>query len=188
MVYRKTEAVIQRAENKRARILTAALQHMADVGWPRFDGHAVAANLQMATTGIYVYFPTMPELINEAIGLLAHADATGMRSSDPDALTRYTRAVKALINRSTPQRAGTECSSHPVYKTAIKRELERAIADVHWEGGRRPHISHILLATAVYGALFAILDDDPTPGEITRHKIASVALCMIGAPTKELVA
>lgn len=181
MVFRKTEAGIQRAENKRARILTAALEHMADVGWPKFDGHTVAANVKMATGTIYVYFKSMPELVNEAIGLLACADATAMRSQHPDPHERYRRAVAAVINRSNEQRIATQASTHPVYRAAITRELEDAILHV-WGGRIDGAPPCVLVASAVYGALFGVLAVEPHPSNRLRAMMTSMAERMVEAP------
>lgn len=181
MVFRKTEAGIQRAENKRARILTAALEHISDVGWPSFDGHVVAANVQMATGTIYVYFNSMSELVNEAIGLLAYADAQAMVSGNADPVERYTRAVRVLIIRSNPQRVATQASTHPVYRTAIQRVLEDAIVHA-CDGKMYAACPASLLATAVYGAIFGVLAHDPSPNSKTQRVISAMALRMIQAP------
>ena len=91
MVYRRTESASQRLADKRARILKAARDLVADGGWSAAQVDHVAVKAGVATGTVYRYFPSKAELCAEIVATVsareveivkavADADGTPVRS------------------------------------------------------------------------------------------------------------
>ncbi len=187
MVYRPTDNTRRAAEGRRARIITTAWEHIGDVGWQQFNCHTVAKRMGVGVGTIYTYFPTIHELVESAMGLLAHADMEGMKSVHPDPVIRLTRAIRMLLNRSNQIRVNSGLATHPHYRAIITRVLEEDIADCA-RAGIIERINPSLLASAVYGMIFNVLASDPSPSEYKIRQVQAMALRIVGADVREPVA
>ena len=71
MVYRRTESASQRLADKRARILKAARDLVADGGWSAAQVDHVAVKAGVATGTVYRYFPSKAELCAEIVATVS---------------------------------------------------------------------------------------------------------------------
>lgn len=186
MVYKATENTRKAAQERRAHILTTALEHMGDVGWQSFNVHTVAERMGVAVGTVYTYFANTDELVAEAIGLLAHSDRLAMVSTHNDPVVRLSRAVRLLMLRSNANKVMSGAATHPHYRATITRALEEAIADCA-RAGVVSRINPSLFAHAVYGMVFNVLTSDPSPSPAAIKLVQAMTLRMCCTPELEVV-
>src|SRR3954466_10188394 len=67
MAYQRTQAILSRLADNRARILAAARDLVAEGGWPHAHIATAAPNARGATGTVYRYFPSKAELFAEVL-------------------------------------------------------------------------------------------------------------------------
>src|SRR4030095_2569340 len=108
MAYRRTERVEARLADKRARILRAARQLVADGGFRQAQIASVAALAEVAVGTVYRYFPTKADLCAEIVRNVSERDVDVLRQiadSGGPASERLAAAVCALAARRLPRGA-----------------------------------------------------------------------------------
>ncbi len=186
MVYRPTENTRKVAQERRARIITTALEHIGDVGWRDFNCHTVAERMGIGVGTIYNYFPNAHELVEAAMGLLAISDVEGVRSTHHDPQVRLSRAVRTLVLRSNACKVASGAATHPHYRATITRVLEEAIAACV-RARIIPRTNPSLLANALYGAVTNVLASDPSPTDETQDLLQTMVLRLVGVDECETV-
>ncbi len=103
MVYRRTPAVVVRLEDKRARILKAARDLVAEDGWRHAQVASVAAKAGLATGTVYRYFPSKAELFAEVLTDVSQRERDVVKAivdGDGTPASRLKGAVKAFTKRA----------------------------------------------------------------------------------------
>lgn len=103
MVYRRTENASQRLADKRARILKAARDLVADGGWAAVQMDHVAAAAGVATGTVYRYWPSKADLCVEIVATVsAHevgvVKAVADESGSP--VEKLSSAIRAFSGRA----------------------------------------------------------------------------------------
>lgn len=157
MPYRRTEAVIERLEEKRTGILKAAIEQAEKVGLDALNVRDVAERGDIAVGTIYLHYPNLTELV---AGVVAHrlaADLTAMRqAAQSHPLAALAGAMSVYVHRlRKPLRLAPSLTRNPSYRLAIIRELDRLIAATIAARQIAP-INAAMGATAAYGLLNAV--------------------------------
>lgn len=103
MAYRRTPAVVSRLEDKRARILAAARELVAEGGWRRAHIATVAETAGMATGTVYRYFPSKAELFAEVLANVSRRErdvVAAIVDGDGSPAARLAGAVSAFAKRA----------------------------------------------------------------------------------------
>jgi AcrR family transcriptional regulator len=172
MPYRPTERTEARRAATRERIVSAALDQLADGGYASASVQAVASRAGVATGSVYRHFPSKSELFAEVFrrasaGEMAlFAGATGDRGRP--AAERIAAAVESFARRALagPTRAYA-LIAEPVDPSVEAERLtfRRGYRDV----------------------LAAVLRDGVESGELAPHDSESVAAALVGAIGETLV-
>lgn len=172
MPYRPTERTEARKAATRERIVTAAVDQLADGGYASASVQAVAARAGVATGSVYRYFPSKSELFAEvfrrasAHEMEVFAEATA--GSDRPAAERIAAAVESFARRALagPTRAYA-LIAEPVDPSV---EAERLV----FRRGYRD-------------VLAAVLRAGVESGELGAHDSETVAAALVGAIGEALV-
>ena len=103
MVYRRTENASQRLADKRARILKAARDLVADGGWAAVQMDHVAAAAGVATGTVYRYWPSKADLCVEIVATVSSHEvgvvkAVADESGSP--VEKLSSAIRAFAGRA----------------------------------------------------------------------------------------
>ncbi len=171
MAYRRTEKATQRLADKRARILAAARDLVADGGWSAAQVDGVAANAGVATGTVYRYWPSKAALCAEIVATVSArevgivkvvADANGA-PQEKLALAIRTFAGRALQGRRL---------AYALIAEPVDPEVESVRLDY------RAQLAH---------CFERILRDGVVRGAFPRLDPAVAAACIVGAFMEALI-
>lgn len=157
MAYRRTEAVIERLEEKRTGILKAAIEQAEKVGLDALNVRGVAERGDIAVGTIYLHYPNLTELVAAVVAHRLEVDLTAMRQvARTNPLAALAAAMSVYVHRlRKPLRLAPTLTRNPSYRLGITREFDRLITAAI-ERGKIAPINAAMAATAVYGALNAV--------------------------------
>jgi AcrR family transcriptional regulator len=180
MVYRQTDKALQRLADKRARILAAARDLVADGGWAAAQVDSVAVAAGVATGSVYRYWSSKAELCAEIVGTVsarevgivaAVADADGAPVEKLEAAIR-TFAGRALRGR----RLAFALIAEPVdpevetvrldYRAQLARCFERVLREGIMRGAFPP-LDPAVAAACIVGAFMEALVGPLAPSKGT---------------------
>jgi AcrR family transcriptional regulator len=172
MPYRPTERTEARKAATRERIVTAALDQLAEGGYASANVQAVAARAGVATGSVYRYFPSKSELFAEvfrrasAHDMALFAEATA--GDNRPASERIAAAVESFARRAL---AG------PVRAYALIAEP----VDPSVEAER------LIFRRGYRDVLASVLREGVATGELAPHDCETVAAALVGAIGESLV-
>lgn len=192
MVYRQTDGATKRLADKRARILAAARDLVADGGWPAAQVDHVAAKAGVATGTVYRHWSSKAELCAEIVATVsarevgivrAVADADGTPVEKLDAAIR-TFASRALRGRRLAYALIAEPVDPEVetvrldYRGQLARCLERILREGIMRGAF-PRLDPAVAAACIVGAFMEALVGPLAPAKGTgpradRHLIDQI--------------
>jgi AcrR family transcriptional regulator len=172
MPYRPTERTEARRAATRERIVSAALDQMAEGGYASASVQAVASRAGVATGSVYRYFPSKSELFAEVfrrasaheMEVFADATADGDRSAEE----RIAAAVEAFARRAL---AGPT----------------RAYALIAEPVDPRVEAERLTFRRGYRDVLAAVLRDGVDSGELAAHDTENLAAALVGAIGETLV-
>ena len=103
MVYRQTENATKRLADKRARILTAARDLVADGGWPAAQVDHVAAKAGVATGSVYSHWSSKAELCAEIVATVSAREVgivKAVADADGSPVERLEAAIRTFAGRA----------------------------------------------------------------------------------------
>jgi AcrR family transcriptional regulator len=172
MPYRPTERTERRRAATRERIVSAALDQLAEGGYSSASVQAVASRAGVATGSVYRYFPSKSELFAEVfrrasaheMAVFEEATSDGQRLAEE----RIAAAVEAFARRAL---AG------PVRAYALIAEPVDPAVEAERLTFRRGYRD----------VLVAVLRDGVESGELAAHDSETVAAALVGAIGEALV-
>lgn len=146
------------------RVLTAAVEELADKGIAEFSITSVAARARVAKRSIYARWPHRDDLILAGMSTLAAelvSPNTGSISADLTVLLDQIAAVFVEPRLSILQRCAAEIAAYPGMYAAFKRDsvdrclavIEDALHDAITRGEVRADLKPSTVAGAVIGAI-----------------------------------
>jgi AcrR family transcriptional regulator len=205
MSYRRTEAVVSRLEDNRARILRCARDLVAEGGWQSAHIATVARNAGLATGTVYRYFPSKAELYAEVLSQVSsrERDVVGaIADGDGTALAKLEGAVRAFAARALRGRRlayaliGEPCDpeidqARLRWREKLGQEFVRLIQDGQREGVFRACDARIAGACVVGAFMEALVGplapegfDDADAAEELIDEIARNCLALVAAIPK----
>ena len=204
MVYRQTENATKRLADKRARILAAASDLVADGGWSAAQVDHVAAKAGVATGTVYRHWSSKAELCAEIVATVsarevgivkAVANADGSPVERLEAVIR-TFAARALRGRRLAYALIAEPVDHEVETVRLdyRAQLARCFEGILREGIMRgvfPRFDPAVAAACIVGAFMEALVGPLAPAKGTgpradRHLIEQITqFCLranVGVP------
>ena len=204
MVYRQTENATKRLADKRARILAAARDLVADGGWAAAQVDQVAAKSGVATGSVYRHWSSKAELCAEIVATVsarevaivqAVADADGTPVEKLEAAIR-TFAARALRGRRLAYALIAEPVDPEVESVRLdyRAQLARCFERILREGIMRgvfPRLDPAVAAACIVGAFMEALVGPLAPAKGTgpradRHLIEQITqFCLrasVGVP------
>jgi AcrR family transcriptional regulator len=192
MVYRQTDGATKRLADKRARILAAARDLVADGGWAAAQVDHVAAKAGVATGTVYRHWSSKAELCAEIVATVsarevgivkAVADADGTPVEKLDAAIR-TFAGRALRGRRLAYALIAEPVDPEVesvrldYRAQLARCLERILRQGIMRGAF-PRLDPAVAAACIVGAFMEALVGPLAPAKgigprADRHLIEQI--------------
>jgi AcrR family transcriptional regulator len=177
MSYRRTEAILSRLEDNRARILKAARNLVAEGGWQCAHIATVAQTAGLATGTVYRYFPSKAELYAEVLSQVSNRECeviAAIVDGGGSAAARLEGAVRAFASRALRGRRlayaliGEPCDpeidqARLRWRAALSEEFVRLVEDGQREGVFRacdPRIAGACMAGALMEALVGPLAPD----------------------------
>ena len=103
MVYRRTEKAEQRLADKRARILLAARELVADGGWAAAQIDNVAIRAEVATGTVYRYWPSKAALCSEIVATVSAREVgivKAIADADGTPAEKLAAAVRTFADRA----------------------------------------------------------------------------------------
>ncbi len=192
MVYRQTDRATKRLADKRARILAAARDLVADGGWSAAQVDHVAAKAGVATGTVYRHWSSKAELCAEIVATVsarevsivkAVADADGTPVEKLDAAIR-TFASRALRGRRLAYALIAEPVDPEVETVRLdyRAQLARCLEGILREGimrGAFPRLDPAVAAACIVGAFMEALVGPLAPSKGTgpradRHLIEQI--------------
>lgn len=204
MAYRRTENATQRLADKRARILKAARDLVAEGGWAAAQMDQVAEMAGVATGTVYRYWPSKAELCVEIVATVsarevgivkAVADGSGLPVEKLSAAIR-TFAGRALRGRRLAYALIAEPVDPEVeavrldYRAQLAHCLERILREGIMRGVF-PRLDPAVAAACIVGAFMEALIGPLAPAKgkgprATRHLIEQITqFCLrasVGSP------
>lgn len=171
MVYRRTERVEERLHDKRARILKAVRQVVAEVGFRGAQVAMVARAAGVATGTVYRHFPSKGELYAEALALNAGHEVdvlAAIAASGGTPGSRLADAVRVFARRAVQARR------------------------LAWAMIAEPADAEVDAARIVYRRAFAdvfekLIVEGIQAGEFPGQNAAASAACVMGALSEGLI-
>jgi AcrR family transcriptional regulator len=172
MAYRPTERTEARKAATRERIVSAALDQLAEGGYASASVQAVATRAGVATGSVYRYFPSKSELFAEVFRRAsAHEMAVFAEATADDGQSAAERIATAVESFARRALAG------PVRAYALIAEP----VDPSVEAER------LTFRRGYRDVLAAVLRDGIESGELAPHDTESVAAALVGAIGETLV-
>lgn len=204
MAYRRTESVTQRLADKRAHILKAARDLVADGGWSAAQVDHVAAKAGVATGTVYRHWPSKAELCAEIVASVSAHEVGIVKAvadaGDPPA-EKLQAAIRAFASRALRgRRLAYALIAEPVdpeveaVRLDYRAELAHCFERILREGIMRgvfPRLDPAVAAACIVGAFMEALIGPLAPAKGTgpradRHLIEQITqFCLrasVGAP------
>jgi AcrR family transcriptional regulator len=204
MVYRQTENATRRLADKRARILAAARDLVADGGWPAAQVDHVAAKAGVATGSVYRHWSSKAELCAEIVATVSAREVAVVKavaSADGSPVERLEAAIRIFAARALRgRRLAYALIAEPVdpevetVRLDYRAQLARCFEGILREGIMRgvfPRFDPAVAAACIVGAFMEALVGPLAPAKGTgpradRHLIEQITrFCLranIGVP------
>ena len=204
MVYRQTENATKRLADKRARILTAARDLVADGGWPAAQVDHVAAKAGVATGSVYRHWSSKAELCAEIVATVSAREVAivkAVASADGSPVERLEAAIRTFAARALRgRRLAYALIAEPVdpevetVRLDYRAQLARCFEGILREGIMRgvfPRLDPAVAAACIVGAFMEALVGPLAPARGTgpradRHLIEQITqFCLrasVGVP------
>jgi len=192
VVYRQTENATKRLADKRARILTAARDLVADGGWPAAQVDHVAAKAGVATGSVYRHWSSKAELCAEIVATVSAREVgivKAVASADGSPVERLEAAIRAFASRALRgRRLAYALIAEPVdpevetVRLDYRAQLARCFEGILREGIMRgvfPRLDPAVAAACIVGAFMEALVGPLAPAKGTgpradRHLIEQI--------------
>jgi AcrR family transcriptional regulator len=171
MVYRHTENATKRLADKRARILKAARDLVADGGWAAAQVDNVAARAGVATGTVYRHWAAKAELCAEIVALVSERElavVTAVADGDGSPLEKLESAVRTFAARALRGRR----LAYALIAEPVDPEVETVRLDYR---AKLAHCFERILREGIMRGVFPRLDP------------AVAAACIVGAYMEALV-
>lgn len=192
MVYRQTENATKRLADKRARILTAARDLVADGGWSAAQVDHVAAKAGVATGSVYRHWSSKAELCAEIVATVSAREVgivKAVANADGSPVERLEAAIRAFAGRALRgRRLAYALIAEPVdpevetVRLDYRAQLARCFEGILREGIMRgvfPRFDPAVAAACIVGAFMEALVGPLAPAKGTgpradRHLIEQI--------------
>lgn len=203
MVYRQTETGTKRLADKRARILKAARDLVADGGWPAAQVDNVAAKAGVATGTVYRHWSSKAELSAEIVASVSAREVGVVQAvveADGSPAEKLEAAIRAFASRALRgRRLAYAMIAEPVdpeaetvrldYRAQLARCFERILREGIMRGAF-PRLDPAVAAACIVGAFMEALVGPLAPAKGTgpradRHLIDQITqFCLRAAEVK----
>jgi AcrR family transcriptional regulator len=203
MVYRQTESATRRLADKRARILAAARDLVADGGWPAAQVDNVAARASVATGTVYRHWSSKAELCAEIVASVSTREVGVVRAvaeADGAPAEKLEAAIRTFASRALRgRRLAYAMIAEPVdpevetvrldYRAQLARCFERVLREGIMRGAF-PRLDPAVAAACIVGAFMEALVGPLAPAKGTgtradRHLIDQITrFCLRAAEVK----
>jgi AcrR family transcriptional regulator len=171
MAYRRTDNAIQRQADKRARILKAARDLVAEGGWSAAQVDHVAVKGGVATGTVYRYWSCKSELCAEIVGTVSRREVGIVRAiadADGTPIEKLTAAIRTFASRALQGRR----LAYALIAEPVDPEVESVRLDYR---AQLAHCFERILREGIMRGVFPRLDP------------AVAAACIVGAFMEALV-
>jgi AcrR family transcriptional regulator len=192
VAYRRTEAATRRLANKRARILNAARDLVADGGWAAAQVDHVAVKAGVATGTVYRYWSSKAELCAEIVATVSTHEVGIVRAvadADGTPVEKLTGAIRAFAGRALRgRRLAYAIIAEPVdpevetvrleYRAQLAHCFERILREGIMRGAF-PRLDPAVAAACIVGAFMEALIGPLAPAKGTgpradRHLVEQI--------------
>ena len=192
MAYRRTENATQRLADKRARILKAARDLVADGGWSAAQVDHVAAKAGVATGTVYRYWSSKAELCAEIVAAVSAREVgivKAIADGDGSPMEKLPAAIRTFAGRALRgRRLAYALIAEPVdpeveavrldYRAQLALCLERILREGIMRGAF-PRLDPAVAAACIVGAFMEALIGPLAPAKGTgpradRHLIEQI--------------
>lgn len=192
MVYRQTDGATKRLADKRARILAAARELVADGGWAAAQVDHVAAKAGVATGTVYRHWSSKAELCAEIVATVSAREVGIVRAvadADGTPVEKLEAAIRTFASRALRgRRLAYALIAEPVdpgvetvrldYRGQLARCLERILREGIMRGVF-PRLDPAVAAACIVGAFMEALIGPLAPAKGTgpradRHLIEQI--------------
>lgn len=192
MVYRRTESATQRLADKRARILMAARDLVADGGWSAAQVDHVALKAGVATGTVYRHWSSKAELCAEIVAVVSAREvgiAKAIADADGSSVEKLQAAIRAFAARALRgRRLAYALIAEPVdpeveiVRLEYRAQLAHCFERILREGIMRgvfPRLDPAVAAACIVGAFMEALIGPLAPAKGTgtradRHLIEQI--------------
>lgn len=204
MAHSRTEKAAQRLADKRARILKAARDLVADGGWPAAQIDHVAARAGVATGTVYRYWPSKAELCAEIVASVSAREVGVVKAvvdADGSPVEKLVAAIRTFASRALQgRRLAYALIAEPVdpgvdtvrldYRAQLAHCFERILREGIMRGAF-PRLDPAVAAACIVGAFMEALVGPLAPAKGTgtradRHLVEQITqFCLrasIGVP------
>ena len=180
MAYRRTENATQRLADKRARILKAARDLVADGGWSAAQVDHVAAKAGVATGTVYRYWSSKAELCAEIVAAVSAREVgivKAIADGDGSPMEKLPAAIRTFAGRALRgRRLAYALIAEPVdpeveavrldYRAQLALCLERILREGIMRGAF-PRLDPAVAAACIVGAFMEALIGPLAPAKGT---------------------
>lgn len=180
MVYRQTEKATKRLADKRARILAAARELVADGGWAAAQVDTVAAKAGVATGTVYRHWSSKAELCAEIVATVSAREVgivAAVADADGTPAEKLEAAIRTFANRALRgRRLAYALIAEPVdpevetvrldYRAQLARCFERVLREGIMRGAFPP-LDPAVAAACIVGAFMEALVGPLAPAKGT---------------------
>lgn len=192
MAYRRTDKAIERQASKRARILKAARDLVADGGWSAAQVDHVAAKGGVATGTVYRYWSSKAELCAEIVATVSTREVGVVRAiadADGTPVEKLASAVRTFASRALQgRRLAWALIAEPVdpevetvrleYRAQLAHCFERILREGIMRGAF-PRLDPAVAAACIVGAFMEALVGPLAPAKgsgarASRHLVEQI--------------
>lgn len=192
MVYRQTDGAARRLADKRARILAAARDLVADGGWSAAQVDNVAAKAGVATGTVYRHWSSKAELCAEIVATVSAREVgivKAVADADGSPVEKLEAAIRTFASRAlNGRRLAYALIAEPVdpevetvrldYRAQLARCLERILREGIMRGVF-PRLDPAVAAACIVGAFMEALVGPLAPAKGTgpradRHLVEQI--------------
>lgn len=192
MVYRQTDGAARRLADKRARILAAARDLVADGGWSAAQVDNVAARAGVATGTVYRHWSSKAELCAEIVATVSAREVgivKAVADADGSPVEKLEAAIRTFASRAlNGRRLAYALIAEPVdpevetvrldYRAQLARCLERILREGIMRGAF-PRLDPAVAAACIVGAFMEALVGPLAPAKGTgpradRHLVEQI--------------
>lgn len=192
MVYRQTDGAARRLADKRARILAAARDLVADGGWSAAQVDNVAAKAGVATGTVYRHWSSKAELCAEIVATVSAREVgivKAVADADGSPVEKLEAAIRTFASRAlNGRRLAYALIAEPVdpevetvrldYRAQLARCLERILREGIMRGAF-PRLDPAVAAACIVGAFMEALVGPLAPAKGTgpradRHLVEQI--------------